>query len=108
MRGASAGQRGDQTGTHLEEVHGVGALARRELRGAAGQRAGQRGAELGQVEGRAGRVDAQSGSVQPGRGARPLRGGRARLEAHRLDDVICGVSRDHRERSGCQRGLVAV
>ena len=86
----SARQRGDQTGTHLKEVHGVGALARGQQGGAAGERPRQGGAELGQVHGRAGRVDAEPGSVKARRGAGALGGGRARLESHRLHYIIWG------------------
>lgn len=85
--GSSASQRGDQAGAHLEEVHGVGALTRGESGRAARQGARQGGAQLGQVHRRAG-VDAQSGPVESGRGARPLRGGGARFEARRLHDVV--------------------
>lgn len=85
---ASASQRGDEAGAHLEEVHGVRALTRGQRGGAARQGARQGGAQLGQVHGRAGRVDAQSGPEESGGGARPLRGGRTRFEAHRLHDVV--------------------
>lgn len=86
----SAGQSGDQTGAHFKEVHGVGPLARGEQRGATGQGSWERGAELMQVQRWARRVDAQSGSVETGRGARPLRSRWSRFKANCLNDVICG------------------
>lgn len=89
LQQVSACQRGDQTGAHLKEIHGVWSLTGGEQRGASGQRPRERGAEVRRIDGRAGWVDAESGSVEAGCGPWPLRRGGARFKSHRFDDVIC-------------------
>ncbi|KAK1795878.1 hypothetical protein P4O66_008987 [Electrophorus voltai] len=60
-------QGSDEAGTHLEEVHGVASLAQCQQGCAARESAWERAAQLRYLHGNSGRVDAETGPVEPSR-----------------------------------------